>query len=102
VSHHLRVSSIASVRASLGLTASRIGGKQREHRIRSLDMSDAEGKDVRISWTDGKVGRLRIGVSGVVERCIVIGTDGRERAVERILAGGNRRIEDLGERLRRT
>ena len=65
-------------------------------------MSDAEGKDVRILWTDGKVGRLRISPSGVVERCIVIGADGRERAVERSLVGGNRRIEGLGERLRRT
>jgi central kinetochore subunit Mal2/MCM21 len=103
MSHHLRLSAITSLRVSLGLNDKPARGKQpTSHNIKTLEMTDVEGRDVRILWTDGRVGRVRVGIGGMVEKCVVIGEGGRERAVERVVMGGDRRIEGLGERLKRT
>jgi len=72
--------------------------------ITDISPADAEAKQVRIEWEDGRIGRVAIDEKGRVEKCVVIGEEGRDRYVEamimRIDNGKEVRIEDVGERLR--
>lgn len=68
--------------------------------VREVRVTDKEGRDVRIEWRDGAVGRVRVGKDGRVEKVVVLGERGRAREVERKLGGGDGRVEGLVERVR--
>ena len=95
VSYHLRRAAIASLQ--------RAGSALSDKVVVSED--DACARDVRLEWTDGRIGRVRIGAAGGVQKCVVFGRSGRLRRAERALLGGGGagkargRIEDLAERL---
>lgn len=78
-------------------------GKERERVIVDISAADAEAKQVRIEWVDGRVGRCVIGESGNVEKCVVIGEQGRDWEVERRILGGDKgepSMRGIGERLK--
>lgn len=67
--------------------------------VESITATSMEARYIRVAWIDGVVGRLRISDRGVVDRAVVFGDRGRERAVEIEIVRGNVKIEDLGQRL---
>ncbi|KAH8426567.1 uncharacterized protein LDX57_004304 [Aspergillus melleus] len=69
--------------------------------IVSLGPTALEAVYVRVEWTNGQVGRFKISNSGIVERAVVIGDDGRDKALEVALTGGNGRVETVLDRLKK-
>ncbi|KIW73180.1 hypothetical protein PV04_01317 [Phialophora macrospora] len=56
--------------------------------IDSLTTLEVDARQLRIIWSDDRVGRLKISDDGKVEKAVVIGEDGnRARNIERILMG---------------
>ncbi|KAF7959395.1 hypothetical protein EAE96_001015 [Botrytis aclada] len=98
--YHLRVASIKHLRKrfSLDEKLSR-KGKEKEREIADISAADAEAKQVRIEWIDGKVGRCVVGMNGEVVKCVIIGEDGRDRETERRVLGGDKRMEGIADRL---
>ncbi|CZR65606.1 uncharacterized protein PAC_15506 [Phialocephala subalpina] len=99
VGYHNRISIIKGLRREFKLDekVSR-KGKGRERIIADITAADAEAKQVRIEWVDGRIGRAVVDDRGEVGKCVVVGEDGRDREVERrVVAGG---MEGIGERLR--
>jgi central kinetochore subunit Mal2/MCM21 len=100
VGYHNRVSVIKGLRKEFKLDekVSR-KGKDRERVIADISTADAEAKQVRIEWVDGRIGRAVVDDKGEVKKCVIIGEEGRDRETERrVCAGG---IEGIGERLRK-
>lgn len=99
VGYHNRISTIKSLRKEFKLDekVSR-KGKGREKVIEDISAADAEAKQVRIEWVDGRIGRAVVDEKGDVKRCVVIGEDGRDRETERRVVGG--RMVGIGERLK--
>lgn len=99
VSHHNRVSITKSLRNEfrLGQKASR-KGKEKEKVIEDISAVDAENKEIRIDWVDGRVGRISVDDKGKVMKCVIMGEAGRDtenevRVMREDMAG-------IGERLR--
>ncbi|EXJ70186.1 uncharacterized protein A1O5_06254 [Cladophialophora psammophila CBS 110553] len=56
--------------------------------VQSLATLEVDARQLRIVWSDDRVGRIKISDDGKVEKAIVIGLDGnRVKNVERILMG---------------
>lgn len=98
--YHLRLSTVMALRKQFGLDekVSR-KGKGREQVIADIGVADAEAKQVRIEWVDGRIGRCMVGVRGEVVKCVVIGEGVRDRETERRIMGGDARMEGIGARL---
>lgn len=99
VGHHNRTSVIKALRKEFQLDekVSR-KGKGRERVIADISAADAEAKQVRIEWVDGRIGRCVVGEGGEVKKCVVIGEDGRDWETERRIVRGG--MEGIGERLK--
>lgn len=98
--YHNRASAVVEMRKSFGLDPKQgTKGKAKELGIRDVSAADAEVRQIRIDWVDGRIGRIVTDAKGNVENCIVLGEDGRDRAVERQVIGGNRRVEEVAQRL---
>lgn len=100
-SYHNRVAAIAGMRKDLGLDVKegREKGKGKGGVVRDVSAADAEARQIRFEWADGKIGRAVVGASGELLKCVVIGEEGRDKPLERKMLGGNGRIEGLAERL---
>lgn len=100
-SYHNRVAVIAGMRKSFGLDAKKgvDKGKGRELTISDVSAADAEARQIRLEWMDGRIGRAVMGPKGVVLKCVVIGEEGRDRTTERAVLGGDGRIEGVADRL---
>lgn len=99
-SYHNRVAAIAWLRKACGLDKKgKDKGKGREQTIRDISAADAEAKQIRLEWVDERVGRVVIDNKGEIKDCIVTSEEGRDRDTERKILGGNRRVEELVERL---
>lgn len=98
MAYHNRISAIKSLRKEFKLdeNVSR-KGKEREKTIADISAADAEAKQIRIEWVDGKIGRCVVDDDGGVVKCVVVGDEGRDRETERMVLQG--RIEGIGERL---
>ncbi|KAF7587746.1 hypothetical protein BBP40_006791 [Aspergillus hancockii] len=68
--------------------------------IVSLAPTALEATYVRLEWQDGRVGRFKISDTGVVERAVVIGDNGRDKSLEAVLTGGDGRVEKVFDRLK--
>lgn len=98
---HLRRDSIAWLQENLGLSETDTPGKS-QSALTSLAATSLESRYARLEWRDGRVGRFKISNSGLVERAVVIGDQGRDKRTEDVLTGGDRRVESLVGRLART
>lgn len=101
---YARRDSVSWLQERLGVTDVAEGDAARNQRINpaqlvSLVATSLESRYVRLEWTDGRVGRFKISNSGLVERAVVIGEKGRDKRMELILMGGDRRVESLVDRL---
>lgn len=99
VGYHNRISTIKSLRKEFSLDekASK-KGKGREKVIADISAADAEAKQVRIEWVDGRIGRCVVDEKGEVMKCVVIGEGGRDWEIERRVVSGD--MADIGEKLR--
>jgi central kinetochore subunit Mal2/MCM21 len=100
-SYHNRVAAIAGMRKAFGLDVKkgRNKGKGRELIIRDISAADAEAKQIRFEWADGRIGRAVVDGKGEIQKCVIIGEDGRDRDMERRILGGNRTIDEVAERM---
>ncbi|KAG9228259.1 Cenp-O kinetochore centromere component-domain-containing protein [Amylocarpus encephaloides] len=102
VAYHNRISVINCLRKSLQLdenSSTSRKGKGRERVIVDVSAADAEAKQLRIEWHDGRIGRCAVDGRGEVRKCVIIGEDGlRDRDNERAVEGG--RIEGIADRLK--
>ncbi|KAG0646947.1 hypothetical protein D0Z07_6145 [Hyphodiscus hymeniophilus] len=106
VGYHNRSTVIKALRKTFKLDEDvklkgRRKGKDRERVIADISAADAEAKQVRIEWVDGRVGRAIIGEKGEVLKCAVFGEDGRDYVNERRILGvhGEGTMDGIGERL---
>lgn len=99
VGYHNRVGVIKNLRKEFKLDekVSR-KGKGRDRVIADISAADAEAKQVRIEWVDGRIGRCVVGEDGDVRKCVIIGEEGRDFETERRVTRGG--MEGIGERLR--
>lgn len=115
VAWHFRVDAVDMLREELGLSSDSSHGNglsllpedAKSDRplsslgIVSLSSTSLEARYVRLEWKDGRVGRFKISNSGLVERAVVIGDhNGRDKALEDALTGGDGRVEGVLGRLR--
>lgn len=99
VGYYNRISVIKSLRREFKLNEKLSRkGKGRERVIVNISAADMKGKQVRIEWVNGRIGRCVVNASGGVKKCVVIGENGRDWETERRVVRGG--MEGLGERLR--
>jgi central kinetochore subunit Mal2/MCM21 len=100
-SYHNRIASIAGLRKAFGLDVKKgkNKGKGRELIIRDISAADAEAKQIRFEWVDGRIGRAVVDGKGMIQKCVIIGEDGRDRAMERRILSGDRTIDQMAERM---
>lgn len=101
VRYHNRVAVAAELRKAVGLDGKSKDATDLAEKSPILDIScaDTEAKQVRIAWKDGRSGRLVIGDDGDVTKLVVLGENGRERALTRELLSGGSRLEDVARKL---
>jgi central kinetochore subunit Mal2/MCM21 len=99
VGYHNRLSIVRTLRREFGLHEKESRkGKGREKVIVDLDLADAEAKQLRIEWADGRIGRVAIDDKGQVLKCVIVGEDGRDVENEARVMRGD--MAGIGERLR--
>ncbi|KAH6672029.1 Cenp-O kinetochore centromere component-domain-containing protein [Halenospora varia] len=99
VAYHNRIAMIKSLRREFRLDEKvSKKGKGREKVIADISAADAEAKQVRIEWVDGRIGRCVVDDGGNVVKCCIMGEEGRDGETERAVVNG--RMEGIGERLR--
>jgi central kinetochore subunit Mal2/MCM21 len=104
VGYHNRSTVIKALRKTFKLDEAASGKGKRKDRgrvIADVSAADAEAKQVRIEWVDGRIGRVVVGEKGEVLKCVVVGEEGRDFGVERRILGegGRDRMEGIGARL---
>lgn len=103
VAWHVRVDAVDLLREKLALMESStnmnttpVEGTE----VVSLSSTALEARYVRLEWEDGRVGRFKLSNTGLVERAIVIGDQGRDKKTEEAMTGSGGRVETILERLR--
>ncbi|KAJ5738464.1 hypothetical protein N7493_001619 [Penicillium malachiteum] len=106
VAWHLRCDAVEMLRERLGLgddaesnSVDRLSPESKAG-IVSLDSTSIETRYVRLEWEDGRVGRFKLSNTGHVERAVVIGDLGRDKAIEDAMIGDGAKVETLLERLK--
>lgn len=80
VSWHLRVDAVKSLQKQL---ASSSTSTTKPSGLKSITATSLEHSSLRLEFHDGRVGRVKVGETGQIERVIVISADGgREKEVE--------------------
>jgi central kinetochore subunit Mal2/MCM21 len=99
--YHNRVAVIAGLRKAFGLDnkKGKNKGKGKELVMRDITAADAEARQIRFEWVDGRIGRAVVDSTGGIQKCVIIGEAGRDREMERRILGGNGRLEGLAERM---
>ncbi|KAL3426921.1 CENP-o kinetochore centromere component [Phlyctema vagabunda] len=101
IAYHNRETTVKRMRKEFLLDekASR-KGKEQNKVIVDISVADGEAQHIRIEWADGKIGRCIVNDQGKVEKCVVIGEDGRDRETERRVLGGDQSMEGIAQRLK--
>jgi central kinetochore subunit Mal2/MCM21 len=107
VSWHARTDAVECVREELGLKRGVDGedddiaddSAPTQSGITSLAATSLEARFVRIEWSDGTIGRLKLSDDGIIERAVVIGDEGRQKKLENMLVEGKARFDELTQRL---
>ncbi|RMZ88229.1 hypothetical protein DV736_g4538, partial [Chaetothyriales sp. CBS 134916] len=80
------------------------GSQQLKYGVQSVEAVAVDARYARIVWRDGKVGRIKIGCDGRIEKAVVLRTvnseNSRCQSVERTLLAGSSRIQDFAARLK--
>ncbi|EPE05268.1 cenp-o kinetochore centromere component [Ophiostoma piceae UAMH 11346] len=88
VRYHNRLAAIGDLRRGVQKAAFEGDGEIDTDRPIDVSGADAEAKQIRFDWADGRTGRLIIDDDGDIEEMVVIGATGtRDRAAARALLG---------------
>lgn len=99
--HHLRHTYLDWTRQSLLGESGHGTMTDGQYDISKVTIGDTEARELQIQLEDGTEAKLQIGTHGKAHKCVAYGTEGRDGALERIVQGGDGRIEGLAERLLR-
>ena len=103
VRYHNRVAVIGDLRKAAGLEGKRRKSKEATVEggpaIVDISAADAEAKQIRVEWSDGKSGRLVMNDDGEILRMVVQGANGQHRETVRQFLGGAVRIEEISKHL---
>lgn len=99
VRYHNRTAVIGDLRSAAGLESK--NGKAKELRDPIVDISaaDAQAKQIRVEWSDGRTGRLIMSDDGDIVKMVVQGENGQDRESVKQLLGESVRIEEVAKRL---
>ena len=103
VRYHNRVAVIGDLRKATGLEGKRRKSKEATVEgaptIVDISAADAEAKQIRVEWSDGKSGRLVMNDDGEILKMVVQGANGQHRETVRQFLGGAVRIEEISKHL---
>ncbi|KAI0839627.1 Cenp-O kinetochore centromere component-domain-containing protein [Hypoxylon sp. FL0890] len=99
VRYHNRTSVIGDLRSSAGLESRKGKAKELEVPIVDISAADAQAKQIRVEWNDGRSGRLVINDDGDIVKMVVQGENGQDREAVRQLLGSSARVEEVARRL---
>ncbi|KAI1391988.1 Cenp-O kinetochore centromere component-domain-containing protein [Hypoxylon trugodes] len=102
VRHQNRSAVIGDLRKSAGLESKDAKAKEGEVSVVDISAADAQAKQIRVEWSDGRSGRLVIDDDGDIVKMVVQGENGQDREAVRQLIGGSARIEEVTKRLEST
>ncbi|KAI1080523.1 Cenp-O kinetochore centromere component-domain-containing protein [Whalleya microplaca] len=100
VRYHNRTAVIGDLRRAAGLESKK-GRDEEEAEVPIVNISaaDAEAKQIRVEWRDGRTGRLIMGDDGDILTMAVQSEIGQDRETVRQLLGGSVRVEEIAKRL---
>ncbi|ERS99496.1 central kinetochore subunit Mal2/MCM21 [Sporothrix schenckii 1099-18] len=108
VRYHNRLAVIGDLRKSVQQRASKVAAEAASSGV-GIDAStlladvsgaDAEAKQIRFDWADGRTGRLVLDDDGDIQKMVVIGATGaRDRAAVRALLAGEKTAMGLVQRM---
>ncbi|KAI8966457.1 Cenp-O kinetochore centromere component-domain-containing protein [Daldinia sp. FL1419] len=99
VRYHNRTAVIGDLRSMAGLESKKGVTKEREVPITDISAADAQAKQIRVEWSDGRSGRLVMDDDGDIVKMVVQGEDGQDRETMRQFLGGSLRVEDIVKQL---
>ncbi|XXH02306.1 hypothetical protein Hte_008679 [Hypoxylon texense] len=99
VRYHNRSAVIGDLRSAAGLESKDGKAKELEDPIVDISLADAQAKQIRVEWSDGRTGRLIMTDDGDIVKMVVQGENGQDRESVKQLIGGSVRIEEVAKRL---
>ncbi|KAI0845852.1 Cenp-O kinetochore centromere component-domain-containing protein [Daldinia vernicosa] len=99
VRYHNRTAVIGDLRSMAGLESKKGKAKELEVPITDISAADAQAKQIRVEWSDGRSGRLVMDDDGDIVKMVVQGEDGQDRETMRQFLGGSLRVEDVVKQL---
>ncbi|KAF3061599.1 putative cenp-o kinetochore centromere component protein [Daldinia childiae] len=99
VRYHNRTAVIGDLRSMAGLESKKGKAKELEVPITDISAADAQAKQIRVEWNDGRSGRLVMDDDGDIVKMVVQGEDGQDRETMRQFLGGSLRVEDVVKQL---
>lgn len=99
VRYHNRTAVIGDLRSMAGLESKKGKAKELEVPITDISAADAQAKQIRVEWSDGRSGRLVMDDDGDILKMVVQGEDGQDRETMRQFLGGSLRVEDVVKQL---
>ncbi|KAI1483278.1 hypothetical protein K445DRAFT_318294 [Daldinia sp. EC12] len=99
VRYHNRTAVIGDLRSMAGLESKKGKAKELEVPIADISAADAQAKQIRVEWSDGRSGRLVMDDDGDIVKMVVQGEDGQDRETMRQFLGGSLRVEDVVKQL---
>jgi central kinetochore subunit Mal2/MCM21 len=67
--------------------------------VREFEATGVDARQVRILWSDDRLGRIKISDTGRIDKAAVFGREGHIRDTERVLTEGDATVFDLFDRL---
>ncbi|KAI1092115.1 Cenp-O kinetochore centromere component-domain-containing protein [Rostrohypoxylon terebratum] len=98
VRYHNRTAVIGDLRSEAGLEKKK-ATKEVDVPIVDISAADAQAKQIRVEWSDGRSGRLVISDDGDILKMVAQGENGQDREAVRQLLGGSVRVEEVVKRL---
>ncbi|KAI1778905.1 Cenp-O kinetochore centromere component-domain-containing protein [Hypoxylon cercidicola] len=102
VRYHNRTAVIGDLRSAAGLESKKGKAKELKDPIVDISAADAQAKQIRVEWSDGRTGRLVMSDDGDIVKMVVQGENGQDRESVKQLIGESVRIEDVTKRLEST
>lgn len=67
--------------------------------VREFEATGVDARQVRILWSDDRLGRIKVSDTGRIDKAAVFGSEGHMRDTERVLTEGDATVFDLFDRL---
>lgn len=97
VAYHNRLTIFQDLRTEFRLDEKKMKAGEEEDILLDLSATDAEIKQLRLEWADGRIGKVVMNDEGDIKKAIVLSKGLRERLTENLLRD---RMENLGKNIR--